>query len=83
MMGTTRTKFTCELVTIRSNKPFAQVTQEIEALFQRYDLPELARLTADGDTDKLASFVARTGEHADRHRPADGFFQPVSRAAGV
>ena len=61
-MTTTRTKFSCELVTIQSKKSFAQVTREVEALFQRYDLPELARLTAAGDTAQLASFVERTGE---------------------
>jgi hypothetical protein len=61
-MATTRTKFTCELLTIRSKKPFAQVTGEVEALFRRYDLSELARLTAEGDTAKLAAFVHETGE---------------------
>jgi hypothetical protein len=61
-MGTTRTKFSCELVTIRSKKPFARVTQEIEAQFQRYDLAELAQLTAAGNADKLRAFVAKTGE---------------------
>jgi hypothetical protein len=50
-MATTRTKFSCELVAIRSKKSFAQVTREVEALFQRYDLPELARLTAAAELD--------------------------------
>ncbi len=54
--------FSCELVTIRSKRSFAEVTREIEATFQHYDLPELARLTAEGDTSKLAAFVRRTGQ---------------------
>jgi hypothetical protein len=62
LMATIRTKFTCELVTIWSKKSFAQLTTEIEALLQRYDLAELARLTALGDTAELAAFVKRTGE---------------------
>jgi hypothetical protein len=61
-MATVRTKFTCELVTIWSKKSFAGVTAEIEALLQRYDLAELARLTALGDTAKLEAFVRKTGE---------------------
>src|SRR5882724_1488361 len=61
-MATIRTTFTCELVTIWSKKSFAQVTREIEALLQRYDLAELARLTALGDTGKLAAFVRMTGK---------------------
>ena len=60
-MTATRTKFSCELVTIPSRKSFSQVTREIEATFQHYDLPELARLTAEGDTSRLAAFVERTG----------------------
>lgn len=62
MATTTSTKFTCELLTIRSKKSFAQVTREVESTFQRYDLPELARLTAEGDTAKLAAFAERTGQ---------------------
>jgi hypothetical protein len=58
----TKTQFTCELVTIRSKKSFAQVTREIEALFQHYDTDKLRDLTADGDTEKLAAYVKKVGE---------------------
>lgn len=61
-MTTTRTKFSCELITIRSKKSFAQITREVEDMFQHYDLPALARLTAEGDQAKLTEFVRRTGE---------------------
>jgi hypothetical protein len=60
-MATTRTQFACERVTIWSKKPFAQVTQEIERIFQRYDLSTLAKLSADGDMDKLTEFAKKTG----------------------
>jgi uncharacterized protein (DUF302 family) len=58
----TKTKFTCQLVTIRSKKSFAEVTDEIERLFRRYDLDKLADLTAEGDREKLAAYVKQVGE---------------------
>jgi hypothetical protein len=58
----TNTRFTCELVTIRSKKPFAVVTAEIERLFQRYDPDKLRDLTAAGDAGKLAAYAEHIGE---------------------
>ena len=60
-METKRNKFTCELVTIWTKKPFAQVTKEIETMFQHYDLSTLAKLSAEGDTAGLAEFAKKTG----------------------
>jgi uncharacterized protein (DUF302 family) len=58
----TKTPFTCELVTIRSDKSFAEVTREVESLFQHYDLERLAALTAEADTEKLATYVKSVGD---------------------
>jgi hypothetical protein len=58
----TKTDFTCRLVTIRSTKSFAEVTGEIERLFQRYDMDKFADLTAQGDAEKLAAYVKQVGE---------------------
>jgi uncharacterized protein (DUF302 family) len=58
----TKTDFTCRLVTIRSAKLFAEVTGEIERLFQRYDMDKFADLTAQGDAEKLAAYVKQVGE---------------------
>jgi uncharacterized protein (DUF302 family) len=58
----TKTDFTGQLVTIRSNKSFAEVTGEIERLFQRYDLDKLRELTAVGDAEQLAAYAKRVGE---------------------
>jgi hypothetical protein len=55
-------RFTCELVTIRSKKSFAEVTGEIERLFQRYDADKLRNLTAAGDAGKLAAYAKQVGE---------------------
>lgn len=54
--------FTCQLITIRSKKSFAEVTGEIERLFQHYDLDKLRELTAERDTEKLAAYVKQVGE---------------------
>jgi hypothetical protein len=58
----TKTDFTCQLVTIRSKKSFAEVTGEIEGLFQRYDIDKFRDLTAAGDAEKLAAYVKQVGE---------------------
>jgi len=58
----TKTDFTGQLITIRSNKSFAEVTGEIERLFQRYDSEELRKLTAAGDAENLAAYAKRVGE---------------------
>ena len=58
----TKTDFTCQLVTIRSKKSFAEVTGEIERLFQRYDIDEFRDLTTAGDAEKLAAYVKQVGE---------------------
>jgi uncharacterized protein (DUF302 family) len=60
--GITHKRFTCELVTIRSKKSFAEVTGEIERLFQRYDPDKLRELTAAGDVGELAAYARRVGE---------------------
>ena len=58
----TKTDFTCQLVTIRSKKSFAEVTGEIERLFQRYDIDEFRDLTTAGDAEKFAAYVKQVGE---------------------
>jgi uncharacterized protein (DUF302 family) len=58
----TKTDFTCRLVTIRSTKSFAEVTGEIERLFQRYDMDKFRDLTAQGDAERLAAYVKQVGE---------------------
>src|SRR5712675_340846 len=42
------TEFTCKLVTIRSKKSFAEVTDALESLFKMVDLQSLADMTAAG-----------------------------------
>jgi hypothetical protein len=61
-MSAENTRFTCELVTIRSKKSFAEVTGKIERLFQRYDPDRLRDLTAAGDGGKLAAYAKEIGE---------------------
>jgi uncharacterized protein (DUF302 family) len=58
----TTKRFTCELVTIRSKKSFAEVTGAIERLFQRYDADKLRDLTAAGDVENLAAYARQVGE---------------------
>jgi uncharacterized protein (DUF302 family) len=58
----TRTPFTCELVTIRSKKSFAEVTSEIEKLFQQYDFDKVQDFIRQGDPEKLATYVKQIGE---------------------
>lgn len=40
----TESDFTVELITMRSKKSFAEVTAEVERLFQPYDLDKLSNL---------------------------------------
>jgi hypothetical protein len=58
----THRRFACDLITIRSKKSFAEVTAEIERLFQRYDPDRLRDLTAAGDAGKLAAYAEQIGE---------------------
>jgi hypothetical protein len=53
----TETDFTVRLATMRSKKSFAEVTGEIERLFQRYDLDKLSDLTAAGDVETLGAYA--------------------------
>jgi hypothetical protein len=58
----TKTDFACQLVTIRSTKSFAEVTAEIERLFQRYDADKLSELTSVGSVSELTAYARRVGE---------------------
>jgi hypothetical protein len=53
----TESDFTVRLVTMRSKKPFAEVTGEIERLFQPYDLDKLSNLAAAGDPQKFVAYA--------------------------
>lgn len=59
---TTRTRFTCELITIRSKRSFAELVDRIESTFQHYDIETLRKLTVEGDKEKLAAYVKKVGE---------------------
>jgi uncharacterized protein (DUF302 family) len=59
---TIRTPFTCELITIRSKRSFAELISRIENTFQHYDANTLRDLTVEGDTEKLAAYVKQVGE---------------------
>jgi uncharacterized protein (DUF302 family) len=58
----TKTTFTCELVTIRSKKSFAEVTSEIEKLFQQYDFDMVQELIKQGNSENLNNYVKTIGE---------------------
>ena len=58
----TKTSFSCELVTIHSERSFAELISRIEATFQYYDAKTLRDLTAEGDTKKLETYVKQVGE---------------------
>ena len=58
----TKTDFNGQLVTIRSNKSFTEITGAIERLFQSYDSDKLRELTAAGDAEKLAVYAKGVGE---------------------
>ena len=53
----TESEFTVRLITMRSKKPFAEVTREVERLFQPYDLDKLSNLAADGDPQKFLAYA--------------------------
>ena len=57
-----KTPFTCELITIRSKRSFAELISRIENTFQHYDAKTLRDLTVEGDTEKLAAYVKQVGE---------------------
>ena len=58
------TEFTCKLITIRSKKSFAEVTDALESLFKMVDLQRLADMTAAGDQAGIhAYFEELSGDH--------------------
>jgi hypothetical protein len=58
------TEFTCKLITIRSKKAFAEVTDALESLFKMVDLQRLADMTAAGDQAGIrAYFEELSGDH--------------------
>ena len=58
----TKKSFSCELITIRSKRSFAELISRIDTTFQQYDPKTLRDLTAEGDTEKLAAYVKQVGE---------------------
>ncbi len=67
----TETGFTIRLVTMRSKKSFAEVTGEIERLFQPYDLDTLSTLAAAGDAEEFTAYA----EQVDGQSGFGMFFQ--------
>jgi hypothetical protein len=60
----TETEFLCKLITIRSKKSFAEVTDALESLFRMVDLQRLADMTAAGDQAGIhAYFEELSGDH--------------------
>src|ERR1700747_2342961 len=58
------TEFTCKLITIRSKKSFAEVTDALENLFKMVDLQRLADMTVAGDQAGIhAYFEDLSGDH--------------------
>lgn len=53
----TESDFNVELITMRSKKSFAEVTAEVERLFQPYDLDKLSNLAAAGDPQKFTAYA--------------------------
>lgn len=53
----TESEFTVRLVTMRSKKSFAEVTAEVERVFQPYDLDKLSNLAAAGDPQKFVAYA--------------------------
>ena len=58
----TKSDFTGQLITIRSDKSFAEVTAEIERLFRPYNPERLRALIEAGDAGKLAAYAKEVGE---------------------
>ncbi|MDT5169803.1 MAG: hypothetical protein QOD02_3134, partial [Mycobacterium sp.] len=57
-------RITCKLITIRSKKSFAEVTDALESLFKMVDLQRLADMTAAGDQAGIhAYFEELSGDH--------------------
>lgn len=80
---TTKTAFTCNLVTIRSKKSFAEVTTTIESMFQLFDLDKVRKLTEARDAKALAQYV----DEVSKPHPFSIFFQmdqgSIMRLAGI
>ena len=80
---TTKTAFTCKLVTIRSKKSFAEVTNAIESMFQGFDLNKLRKLTEAKDAKAVAQYV----DQVSKPHPFSLFFKldqgSTMRLAGI
>jgi uncharacterized protein (DUF302 family) len=53
----TESDFNVQLITMRSKKSFAEVTAEIESLFQPFDLEKLSNLAAKADPQEFVSYA--------------------------
>jgi hypothetical protein len=53
----TESDFTVRLITMRSKKTFAEVTGEVERLFQPFDLDKLSNLAAAGDPQEFVAYA--------------------------
>jgi uncharacterized protein (DUF302 family) len=60
----TYTEFTCKLITIRTQKPFEDVTGALEGLFAKIDIKKLTDATAAGDQADFHKYVEEvSGDH--------------------
>lgn len=79
----TESEFTVRLITMRSKKSFAEVTGEIERLFQPYALDKLSNLAAAGDPQNFVAYA----EQVDGSAGFGMFFQldmgALMRPAGI
>ena len=80
---TTTTPFTCELVTIRSHRSFAELVDRIESTLQRYDGKALRELAEAGDAEKLAAYVKKVGEPTGFGIFFSQDLGPAQRLAGI
>ena len=80
---TTTKSFTCNLVTIRSKKSFAEVTNAIEKMFQYFDPDKVRRLAEAQDAKGMADYI----EQVSKPTPFSIFFKfdqgSVMRLAGI
>jgi uncharacterized protein (DUF302 family) len=80
---TSKTAFTCNLITICSKKSFAEVTNAIEGMFQCLDLNKLRKLTEAKDAKPVAQYV----EQVSKPHPFSLFFKidqgSIMRLAGI
>jgi uncharacterized protein (DUF302 family) len=80
---TTKKAFTCNLVTIRSKKSFAELTNAIERMFQWFDLDKLRKLTEAKGAKAVAQYV----DQVSKPHPFSLFFRfdqgPIFRLAGI